>query len=99
MGDTAHDSESGQGLVEYALVLAGVAVLASAVIYLSGAINGLFGSTSNFPNGFNPPTTTEPMTPPVQWPTLVRQCLHGGWRDYPQFTDEASCVRFVTGGG
>jgi hypothetical protein len=81
------------------VVLAGVAVLASAVIYLSGATNGLFGSTSNFPNGLNPPTATEPTTTPVQWPTSVQQCLRGGWRNYPQFTDRASCVRYVTGGG
>jgi Flp pilus assembly pilin Flp len=93
---TDHGSESGQSLVEYALILAIVACLATG-IYLSGAINGLFRSTSNLPNGFNPPT--EPVAPPVQWPTSVQQCLHGGWRDYPQFTDEASCVRFVTGGG
>jgi Flp pilus assembly pilin Flp len=95
---TAHGSESGQGLVEYALILAGVACLVT-VIYLSGAINGLFGSSLNFLNGSSPPATTKPMTPPVQWPTSVQQCLHGGWHDYPQFTDEASCVEFVTGGG
>jgi hypothetical protein len=88
-------------LVEYALVLAGVAFVAAAaaVLFLSGAINGLFGSTSNSPSGFIAPAVTQPLTPPVQSPTSVRQCLHGGWRDYPQFADEASCVRFVTGGG
>jgi len=99
MGDTAHDSESGQGLVEYALIVAGVAFLAAAVIYLSGAGDQLFGSTSNFSNGFNPATVTQPRTLPVQWPTSIQQCLHGGWRNYPQFTDRASCIRYVTGGG
>ena len=44
---TAHGSESGQGLVAYVLILASVACLVT-VVYLSGAINGLFGSTSNF---------------------------------------------------
>jgi Flp pilus assembly pilin Flp len=98
MGDAAHDSESGQGLVEYALILAVIAVVAAAaVIYFSGAVIGLFGSTSNFPGGGNAPS--EPVTPPVQWPSSVQQCVDGGWRQFPQFTDEASCVRFVTGGG
>ena len=96
--DAAHGSESGQGLVEYALILGLVAVLASA-IYLSGAINGVFGSTSNSLNGLDPPTATVPMTPPVPGPTSVQQCYNGGWRDYPQFTDQASCVQFVLGGG
>jgi hypothetical protein len=97
---TDHCSESGQGLVQYVLILASVALIClAAVIFLSGPINGLFGSTSNLPNGFNPPTAPEPTGPPVQWPTSVRQCLNGGWHDYPQFRDEAACVRFVTGGG
>jgi hypothetical protein len=87
-------------LVEYAVILAGVALVCLAtVIYLSGAINGLFGSTSNLPNGFNPPTAPHPITPPIQSPRSVQQCLHGRWHDYPQFEDEASCVQFVTGGG
>ena len=99
MRGRAHDSESGQGVVEYALILGLIAVLATAIVLFSDASNGLFGSTSNFPNRFNPPTATVPMTPPVQWPTSVQQCLHGGWHDYPQFTDQASCVQYVTGGG
>ena len=96
MGDTAHDSEPGQALLEYALILAGIAFLAALVVYVTGAMNGLLGSASTkFPTG---PTATEPLTPPpVQWPTSVEQCLHGGWRDYPQFTDQAACVRSVTG--
>ena len=98
MRDTAHGSESGQGLVEYALILGIVAVLAS-VIFLSGAINGIFGSTSNSLNGLDPPTATVPLTPPPQGPTSVAQCLNGGWHNYPQFTDQASCVQFVLGGG
>ncbi len=94
----ADGSECGQALVEYALILGFVAFLASA-IFLSGAINGVFGSTSNSLNGLDPPTATEPMTPPAQWPTSAQQCLLGGWRNYPQFTDQASCVKYVTGGG
>jgi hypothetical protein len=69
------------------------------VIYLSGAINGIFSSTSSFQTGFNPPSGTQPLRPPAQWPTTVQQCLGNGWQNYPQFDDEASCVRYVTGGG
>ena len=98
MRHTAHGSERGQTLAEYALILGFLAVLASA-IFLSGAIGGIFGSTSNHLNGLDPPTATVPMTPPVQGPTSVAQCLNGGWRNYPQFTDQASCVQFVLGGG
>jgi len=95
----ADGSERGQGVIEYALILGVIAVVAAAIA-LSGAGNGLFGSTSNFPNGINPPTATVPMTPPPgQWPTSVQQCLLGGWHDYPQFTDQAACVKYVTGGG
>lgn len=93
------DSECGQGVVEYALILGLIAVLAAAIA-LSGGISGVFGSTSDSLNGLNPPTATQPMTPPpAQWPTSVQQCLLGGWHDYPQFADQAACVAYVTGGG
>lgn len=104
MRHTDHGSESGQGLVEYALMLASVVLIGLAtVIVLSGAINEFFGSTSNSPNGLNLPTFNHPTAPgpitPVQWPTSVQQCLHGRWHNYPQFKDQASCVQFVTGTG
>lgn len=31
-------------------------------------------------------------------PTSIGQCLHDGWRDFPQFTDLGQCVRFVVSG-
>ena len=98
MQGSADGSECGQGVVEYALILGVIAVVAAAIV-LSGGLNGIFGSTSNSLNGLNPPAATGPMTPPDQRPTSVQQCLSGGWRNYPQFTDQASCVKYVTGGG
>ena len=97
MRDTGNGSDSGQSLVEYVLILAGIAVVCVVtIIILSGAINTSFGSTSN---SFNPPAAPSPRGPPLQWPTSVAQCMNGGWRNYPQFADEASCVQSVTGGG
>ena len=56
MRDTTHGSESGQSSVEYALILACVALgCLAAVIFLSGSINGLFGSISNCPERFQLP--------------------------------------------
>lgn len=96
---TAHGSESGQTLVEYALILASVALgCLAAVIFLSGSINGLFGSISNSPSGINPRRAPEPVAPPVQLPTTVQQCLYGRWHNYPQFVDEAACKQFVISG-
>jgi Flp pilus assembly pilin Flp len=92
---TVHGSESGQGLIEYALILGVIALLATAAIVFSGVISKNYGSVSN---DLGHGTTSQPMTPPAQWPTSVEQCLNGGWRDFPQFSDEASCVRYVTDG-
>jgi hypothetical protein len=31
-------------------------------------------------------------------PTSKRQCKKRGWRDYPQFKNQGSCVRFIVTG-
>ena len=101
MRHTDKHSESGQTLVEYALLLACIALgCAAAALVLSGAIGGLFDSVANDPNVFNPPTAPVPVTTAAQpQPTSVEDCLDEGWRNYPQFEDQASCVDFVNGGG
>ncbi len=44
----ARDDERGQGLAEYALILALIAVLAiAAVTFLGGAINGILSDVGN----------------------------------------------------
>ncbi len=48
--------ESGQGLVEYALIIALVSLAAIAALgFLSGEINDLFRKTGNVLNNVNPP--------------------------------------------
>ena len=50
------EGESGQGLVEYALIIALVSLAAVAALgFLSGKINGLFLKTGNVLNNVNPP--------------------------------------------
>jgi Flp pilus assembly pilin Flp len=96
---TDRRSELGQTFVEYVLLLTVIALgCLGAVLILSGSIAGLFSDT---PNIFKPPSTPPAMTSPspVAVPTSVQDCLDPGWRNYPQFQDEASCIQFVNGGG
>jgi pilus assembly protein Flp/PilA len=49
------ENESGQGLVEYALIIALVSLAAVAALgFLSGKINTLFSKAGNVLNGVNP---------------------------------------------
>jgi hypothetical protein len=42
---------------------------------------------------------TSSLTAPVLIaPTSKDQCKKGGWRDYPQFKNQGSCVRYVVTG-
>jgi hypothetical protein len=61
-----------------------------AIIYFSGGVQGLFGSTTK-------PGKTGPLLPPfaVSYPTSIQECENGGWRTFPQFADQEECKRFV----
>ena len=91
-----HTSESGHTLAEYAIVLAGVAVLCLlALVFLAAGIRGRFESTPT-------PTPAGPLEPPstgtvpqLAYPTTIAQCRHGGWRNFAQFHDEAECRQYV----
>lgn len=99
MGFARRRSESGQTQVEYVLLFAllvfGCLV---AVLVLGRGIEGRFGSDGPF-GSTTVPSTPGPFTPPTQtsFPTSVEQCQNGGWSDFPQFTGEAGCIRFVLG--
>jgi Flp pilus assembly pilin Flp len=90
-----HHRESGQVLIEYALVVALIAVVVGAsAIFFSDRINDLFDSAAN---STSPPHSYSPPVPPVevQTPTLIRQCVHGRWRNYPSFNSQAECIEYV----
>jgi len=93
--DSSRPAESGQAFIEYAIVLALVALIVGAsAIFLSDRINDLFDSAANSTS------LSHPYSPPVhpvevQMPTLIRQCLHGRWRNYPSFKSEAECIEYV----
>ena len=88
------EGETGQTLSEYAVLIGCVAVVcAVALLFLSGAINGLFDSSAD-----QPPIST--FTPPVprsdlEWPTTIADCEDGGWRNYAQFKNERECKKYV----
>ena len=97
-----HGSQSGQTLVEYVLILAGIALACLAtVVFLSGAINDLYATIANTPAVSDRPSAppgqpTQPGQPAV--PTSVEDCFHGGWRHFPQFENQAACIKFVVEG-
>lgn len=95
MNGETRNAESGQASADYVIVVAAVAIgCALAILFLSGAINGLFGSSAA-PIGGQAPL--QPPVPSAQltWPTSVADCEDGGWQDYPQFKDEAECKDYV----
>jgi hypothetical protein len=82
-------------MVQYVLILGVVALVATAAVFLVHAIGKNYGSVSN---DLSHGTPSQPMTPPGNWPTSIGQCLNGGWQDFPQFNDQATCVLYVTDG-
>lgn len=87
------ESESGQTLPEYAVLVAALAVgCVLAVVLLAAAIGGAFDTSgpSPSPGPFVPPRTTE-----LAYPTKLEDCEHGRWRNYAQFRSEAECRRYV----
>ena len=82
-------SESGQAISEYVMILAVIALgCMVAVLFFSGSVKGLFGSTTR-------PMNSAPLQPPDPVPTSVEDCKNGGWTNFPQFQSEAECIDFV----
>ena len=87
--------ESGQTMAEYALLLGGLAIVCIvAVVFLGGRIGDLFGGTgASLQHGpFIPPS---PKKSPLLYPATIEDCQDGGWRNFPQFANEAECKEYV----
>ena len=68
---------------------------AIAALLLSGAITErvrLVGEADEV-GAVRPPVRPAP----VVFPTTLDECVDGGWRDFPQFADEAACTDYVDG--
>ncbi len=93
------ESESGQTMAEYAVVVAGIAALcALAALFLSGAIGGHVRATAEVAGQPHVAPFEPPATPPVlTWPTTLDECANGGWRSFAQFDTEAECNDYVSG--
>ena len=88
--------ESGQTLAEYAVVVAGIAVVCLlAALFLGAVIGNRVGTTMKPapPAEFQPPAPT----PQLVWPTRLEDCEDGGWRNFVQFDNEAQCKDYVNG--
>ena len=87
--------ESGQTLAEYAVVVAGIAVVCVvAALFLSAVIGSRVGSTVKPapPAPFQPPAPAQ-----LVWPTKLEDCKDGGWHNFVQFDNEAECNDYVNG--
>ena len=96
VGHGRRDPESGQTLAEYAVVLAGIAVVCVvAALFLGAAIGSRVGGTAQPapPAPFQPPVPA----PQLVWPTRLENCEDGGWRNFVQFDNEAECKDYVNG--
>ena len=85
--------ELGQASGEYAVVVGAIAVVCIvAALFLGLALKGQYESASE-------PVQQAPFEPPrsapLTWPTSLADCEDGGWRDFPQFRDEADCRAYV----
>jgi Flp pilus assembly pilin Flp len=85
--------ELGQASGEYAIVVGAIVLVCiAAALFLGLAIRGQLGSASD-------PVRTAPFepprSPPVTWPSTLADCEDGGWRNYPQFENEAKCREYV----
>ena len=88
-------AESGQAVVDYTLIVAGIAVVcAFAILFLSRGITGRFDSAGTQIQQ----APTEPrVSSTLTWPTARADCEDGGWKSFPQFHDEAECKTYVDG--
>jgi Flp pilus assembly pilin Flp len=90
------EGETGQALGEYAVLIAGIAIVcAIALFFLAGATSGWFNSSGDQqqPGGgaFTPPVHKSDL----EWPKTTADCEDDGWRNYAQFKNERECKDYV----
>jgi Flp pilus assembly pilin Flp len=87
-------TESGQVSGEYAIIIGVIALVCLvAVIVLGTGVREQFqsGGEQVQQTPFQPPTPSSESS----WPSTLAECEHDGWRDFPQFANEADCRRYV----
>jgi len=88
-----HTWESGQTIGEYAVVIAGIAVVCLVAALFVGSIvaNRIRDAPSQPHTSLEPPRTS----PQLVWPRRLEDCENGGWRNYVQFENERQCKDYV----
>ena len=88
-----HAWESGQTIGEYAVVIAGIAVVCLVAALFVGSIvaNRIRDAPSQPHTSLEPPRTS----PQLVWPRRLEECENGGWRNYVQFENERQCKDYV----
>ena len=87
-------SESGQTIGEYAVVIAGIAVVCLVAALFVGSV------IANRVREGKPPAPMEQFEPPraspqLVWPKKLEDCENGGWQNYVQFENESQCKDYV----
>jgi len=88
-----HTWESGQAIGEYAVVIAGIAVVCLvAALFVGSVVANRFRDAPSEPRiSFEPPRAS----PQLVWPRNLEDCENGGWRNYVQFENERQCTAAV----
>jgi Flp pilus assembly pilin Flp len=96
VGQERGHTDSGQVSGEYAIVVCVIALVCIvAVVVLGTGIRGQYQSGGERVQQapFQPPIPSSELS----WPATLAECERGGWRDFPQFADEAECREYVEG--
>jgi hypothetical protein len=91
------DSERGQVLGEYAIVIGLIAfVCAVALLYFGVVLRNDYqsGREQIQQAPYERPIRPTPSAP-QSWPTTLADCEDGAWKDFPQFKNEAECAEYV----
>ena len=59
----------------------------------------MVGDTVTLTNNSSFSVTIDESATLVTAPTSKAQCMHGGWKNFPQFKNQGDCMSFVATGG